>query len=66
MLSRLVILNGSEGHTFEVGKEYVYSDVRKTVGNIVITQLGYRVWFVEDASYVDVISNNILVFSEKE
>lgn len=65
MLNKLVILNGTEGHTFEVGKEYVLSDLRKTVGNIAITHLGYRVWF-DDVSYVDVISNNVLAFSEKE
>lgn len=64
MLSKLAILNGTEGHTFEVGRKYAFSDVCKTVGNIVVTQQGYRVWF-DDASYVDVMSNNVLLFSEK-
>jgi hypothetical protein len=59
MIRKLIVLNGSEGHKFEVGKQYANSETQM-VEKITIIGHGYRVWF--EKGHVDVLTNNVLLF----
>lgn len=61
MINKLIVLNSMEGHKFEAGKPYVYSDINTTVKDIEITSIGYRVNF-DDNSSMEILSNNVMLF----
>lgn len=61
MIRKLIVLNGTEGHKFEVGNQYANSEIQMVENITVIPSGGYRVWF-EGNDYVDVLTNNVLVF----
>jgi 3-deoxy-D-manno-octulosonic acid (KDO) 8-phosphate synthase len=65
MIKRVHVLNGTESHDFKVGERYINFGTDQVVVDIkLITdgkRDGYRVIF-EDKSFVDVITENILVF----
>jgi hypothetical protein len=61
LITKLVVLNGTEGHRFEVGKKYTDTNDPKIVKDISQVQGDYLVEF-EDSSYADVKTNNVLVF----
>jgi hypothetical protein len=61
LITKLVVLNGTEGHKFEVGKKYTDTNDPKIVKDISQLQGYYSVQF-EDSSYVDIKTNNVLVY----
>jgi hypothetical protein len=61
LITKLVVLNGTEGHKFEVGTKYTNTDKVKIVTSIIPSEDFYVVNF-EDKSYVNVVTDNVLVF----
>jgi hypothetical protein len=62
MIRKLIVLNGTEGHKFEVGNQYANSETQMVEKITILGHGGYRVWFVGN-DHVDVMTNNVLVFS---
>lgn len=62
MIKKLVVLNGTEGHKFEVGKEYVFSDINQVVKEIFATKQGYTV-ILDNKEYIEMPCNtNVMLF----
>lgn len=61
MIKKLLVLNGTDGHKFEVGKQYVNTDDVQIVKEIESNALGYIVTF-ENNEYVIVETPHVLVF----
>lgn len=61
MIQKLIVLNNTEGHKFEVGKPYVYFDINQMVREITIISQGHRIIF-DDKSHMDVLTNNVMLF----
>lgn len=61
MIKKLLVLNGTEGHKFEVGKQYAISDYPQIVEEIEFLDDAYIVLF-DDGSRAEVITNNVMVF----
>jgi hypothetical protein len=57
----LVVLNGTEGHKFEVGKKYSDTEIPIKVTEIFQCEDFFVVNF-EDDSRVNVVTDNVLVF----
>jgi hypothetical protein len=62
MIRKLIVLNGSEGHKFEVGNQYANSETQIVEKITILGHGGYRVYF-ESKDFVDVMTDNVLVFS---
>lgn len=60
-IRKLIVLNGTEGHKFVVGEQYANSEVQIVEKITVLGHGGYRVYFV-DSGFVDVMTNNVLLF----
>lgn len=68
MIKKLLVLNGTEGHKFIVGKEYANTEDIQIVVNIVEKMgLHDREYFVnfENGEHVIIRSNNVMVFYSK-
>jgi hypothetical protein len=61
MINKLIVLNGTEGHTFEVGQPYLISGYSGTVKEILPAARGHQVIF-EDDSLINVFTPNVLTF----
>lgn len=61
MIKKLLVLNGTEGHKFEVGKQYVNSDDVQVIDKIFPTEEGFTVMFKSE-NYVQILTQNVLVF----
>lgn len=61
MIRKLIVLNDSEGHKFEVGKQYANSETQIVKNIITLVSGAYRVNF-ESNDYVEVKTKNVLVF----
>jgi hypothetical protein len=64
LIKKLIVLNGTEGHKFEVGKVYANTSNPQTVKEILITGIGHMVIFEND-EYVDILTDNVMVFNSK-
>lgn len=61
MIKKLLVLNGTEGHKFIVGKEYANTEETQIVKEILINVNGYIVKF-ENNEYVIVETPHVMVF----
>lgn len=60
MIDKLIVLNGTEGHVFEVGKNYIFSGINEYVRSINVTDKGYKVEFMNGT--MNVYTRNVMVF----
>jgi len=61
MIKKLVVLNGTEGHKFEVGKQYANGDDVQMVDEIELLDDVYNV-LLENNSRIEVVTKNVMVF----
>ncbi|MGD6876853.1 hypothetical protein [Bacillus infantis] len=61
MINKLIVLNGTEGHFFEVGQPYLISGYKGTVSEILSAARGHQVMF-EDGSLMNIFTPNVLTF----
>ena len=62
MIKKLLVLNGTEGHKFEVGKQYINTDDVLIVKEIERLDDDACIVYFNDGSRIDVVTKNILVF----
>ncbi len=61
MINKLIVLNGTEGHFFEVGETYFVSGYNGIVKEILPATRGHQIMF-EDGSLMNVFTPNVLTF----